>query len=80
MSTEPSGLRLLMRIRYAPPQPLSPREMEIAIAYAQGQSYKEVAQDLGLSPTTVRSHLSRTYQKLAIGDKGALATWLSNHY
>ena len=78
LSTEPSGSRLLVRIRYKPPQPLSPREMEIAIAYAHGQSYKEVAQDLGLSPTTVRSHLSRAYQKLSIRDKGALATWLGN--
>lgn len=78
LSTEPSGARLLVRVRYTPQQPLSPREMEVAMAYAHGHSYKEVAQKLGLSPTTVRSHLSRTYQKLAIRDKGALATWLSH--
>lgn len=79
LNSEPAGSRLLVRIAFRPPHTLSPREQEVAMAYAQGKSYKEVARDLGVSPTTVRSHLSRTYQKLKVHDKGALATWLSRH-
>ena len=38
------------------PGALSRREEEVARAYAAGASYKEIARDLGVSPTTVRSH------------------------
>lgn len=53
---------------------LSPRELEVARRYASGLSSKEVAQQLGLSPATVRSFLQKIYQKLDIGDKAQLAT------
>jgi len=48
---------------------LSPREAEVAAAYADGQSYKEIARALGLSPTTVRTHLRSVYRKLAVTTK-----------
>ncbi|MEM6933501.1 MAG: LuxR C-terminal-related transcriptional regulator [Pseudomonadota bacterium] len=48
---------------------LSKREHEVASAYAAGQSYKEIARDLGLSPTTVRSHLRTVYGKLQVTSK-----------
>jgi|GEM_PF-5522109 len=79
LEAEPAGSRLLVRVRFEPPLVLSPREREIAMAYAQGESYKEVARRLGVSPNTVRSHLSRIYQKLDVRDKGALAMWLNEH-
>ncbi len=58
---------------------LSNREQEVAAAYAGGQSYKEIARDLGLSPTTVRSHLRTVYSKLGVTSKIALAQSLSGH-
>lgn len=71
--------RLLVRAGIPPPVTLSPREAEIAWCYAAGNSHKEVAQRLGISPTTVRTHLARVYQKLEISDKGSLAIWLKEH-
>lgn len=52
---------------------LSPREREIAQRFAAGQSYKEIARDLGIAPTTARHHLREIYRKLEVSDKAALA-------
>ncbi|MCE8525612.1 GAF domain-containing protein [Ruegeria pomeroyi] len=51
---------------------LSKREAEVAAAYADGASYKEIARELGISPTTVRSHLRTVYSKLNVTSKIAL--------
>ncbi len=62
-------------MRLSPGYPLaalSPREREVAELYAEGLSYKEVARELSLSPTTVRNQIARCYQKLEIRDKAAL--------
>jgi DNA-binding CsgD family transcriptional regulator/GAF domain-containing protein len=48
---------------------LSQREQEVAAAYADGKSYKEIAQILGLSPATVRTHLRTVYRKLNVTSK-----------
>lgn len=71
--------RLLVRAAYTPSVVLSPREEEIAWMYAEGNSHKQVAQVLAISPTTVRTHLARVYQKLNISDKGSLALWLKEN-
>ncbi len=60
----------------SPLMQLTPREWEIVRCFSQGRSYKVVALEIGLSPATVRNHLTRIYRKLAIHDKGALATLL----
>jgi DNA-binding NarL/FixJ family response regulator len=52
---------------------LSPQERAVATAFAAGNSYKEVAREMNLAPTTVRHHLRSAYAKLGISDKGALA-------
>lgn len=52
---------------------LSPRESEIARRFSAGQSYKEIARDLGIAPTTARHHLREIYRKLEVSDKAALA-------
>ena len=57
---------------------LSKREGEVAAAYANGDSYKEIARDLGISPTTVRSHLRTVYGKLNVTSKIALAQALAD--
>jgi DNA-binding NarL/FixJ family response regulator len=56
---------------------LTPREQQVARSFASGLSSKEVAQQLGLAPATVRSFLQKIYQKLDIGDKAQLATAIS---
>ena len=45
---------------------LSPRECEILALLASGQSNKELARTLGISPNTVKTHLARLYEKLEV--------------
>ncbi len=59
-------------------EPLSKREAQVAEAYAEGASYKVIARDLGISPTTVRSHLRTVYGKLNVTSKIALAQSLAD--
>ncbi len=51
---------------------LSPREHQIAEAFAGGESYSQIAERLHLAPTTVRTHLSTIYRKLGVSTKLAL--------
>jgi len=45
---------------------LSPRECEILGLLASGQSIKEMARALGISPNTVKTHVARVYEKLEV--------------
>jgi len=79
LNAERFNNRLLVRAAVNPLVSLSPREEQVARLYAAGSSHKEVAQALAISPTTVRTHLARVYQKLSVSDKGALAMWLTEN-
>ena len=50
-------------------QPLAPRELSAATLYAHGQSYKDIASTLGLSPATVRTYLRSAYAQLGVRNK-----------
>jgi DNA-binding NarL/FixJ family response regulator len=52
---------------------LTPQELRIAELVAEGESNREVAQHLFLSPRTVGYHLARVYQKLGISSRTRLA-------
>ena len=45
---------------------LSPRECEILERLASGESNKEMARRLGISPNTVKTHVARIYEKLEV--------------
>jgi len=45
---------------------LSPREQEILSLIAKGQSNKEVARAMGVTPETVKSHLKNIFGKLSV--------------
>jgi DNA-binding CsgD family transcriptional regulator len=45
---------------------LTPRECEILELLASGRSTKEMARQLGISPNTVKTHVARVYEKLAV--------------
>jgi LuxR family maltose regulon positive regulatory protein len=47
-------------------EPLSVREGEILNLIAQGQSDKEIARILSISPETVKSHVKRIFIKLNV--------------
>jgi DNA-binding CsgD family transcriptional regulator len=43
---------------------ISPRELEVLHELAAGRSNKEIAAQLNVSPHTVKTHVSRLYEKL----------------
>ena len=43
---------------------LTAREIELLKVFARGQSYKEAARSLGISPLTVGNHVKAIYRKL----------------
>jgi len=62
--------RLLSRIR-APQVSLSSREIEVLERVAAGQSNTDVAAELFVSETTVKSHLAHIYSKLGVSSRTA---------
>ena len=44
---------------------ITPRELEVLHAIADGLSTKEIARRLAISPNTVKTHSARLYEKLA---------------
>lgn len=52
-----------------PPVELSSRELEVLRQVASGMSDKQVAQQLGISEKTVRSHLTKVYIKLRASNR-----------
>ena len=53
---------------------LSPRQLHVLSMLAQGHSCQEMADQLGLEPSTVRSHLHAIYQRLGVKNKTQAAS------
>ena len=49
--------------------PVTDRERDIAESLAQGLTYGEIAENLGISPNTVRNHVANIYKKLSVRSK-----------
>lgn len=58
---------------------LSQREHEVANRFSTGNTHKEIAQALKLSPATVRNYLSAVYLKLGISNKAELVNILKEY-
>jgi len=57
------------RPRAVEPCPLSGRELEVLKRLAKGMVYKQIARELSLSTSTVRTHLHNIYGKLGAVDR-----------
>jgi putative nucleotidyltransferase with HDIG domain len=51
------------------PSPLTPMQEKALRGIAEGKAYKQIAADLSLSESTVRSHLHNLYRKLDVTDR-----------
>ncbi|MFC5750952.1 response regulator [Actinomadura rugatobispora] len=61
--------------RAAPPAPLSDRELEVVRALARGRTNQEIASELFISLSTVKSHLSGIQTKLGVRNRVGIAAW-----
>jgi DNA-binding CsgD family transcriptional regulator len=52
---------------------LSPRERQVALHSVHGQSAKEIARELQISPWTVQDHLKAIYVKTGVSSRGDLS-------
>jgi DNA-binding NarL/FixJ family response regulator len=58
---------------------ITEREQTIIVLIAQGLCNKEVAHRLGISTQTVKNHVSRLLEKLALADRTQLAVYAVEH-
>jgi DNA-binding NarL/FixJ family response regulator len=75
----PASLRTVMyelplpssgeRPRQVEPCPMSGRELDVLKRLAKGMVYKQIASELGLSTSTIRTHLHNVYGKLGAMDR-----------
>jgi putative nucleotidyltransferase with HDIG domain len=79
IGVSPANLRTVMyelplaasggRPRQVDPCPMSGREIDVLRRLAKGMVYKQIAGELGLSTSTVRTHLHNVYGKLGAMDR-----------
>jgi DNA-binding NarL/FixJ family response regulator len=63
--------------RAQPDEPLSPREREVLDLLSKGLRYAEIAEQLGIAPRTVSTHIHHLYAKLHVHSAaGAVGKWL----
>ena len=57
---------------------ITPRESDVAKLLAEGKSYREIAEDLFISLPTVKTHVTRIYEKLNVKNRHELTKLLHN--
>jgi len=66
------GLAGEIRLRAQPAGPaLSERERQVLQAFARGRSIPQVAEELFIGVSTVKTHTQRLYEKLGVSDRAA---------
>ncbi|MBD1539054.1 response regulator transcription factor [Arthrobacter sp. S1_S22] len=58
-----------------PIEPLTSREEQVLLPVAQGRTNSEIAADLHISPSTVKTHLASLMRKLGARNRVELAMW-----
>jgi HD-like signal output (HDOD) protein/DNA-binding CsgD family transcriptional regulator len=74
---EPPGLG--QRRRPVDVSPLTPQELVVLQRLAKGSVYNQIAHDLALTASTIRSHLHNIYRKLNVPDRAQAVLVASEH-
>jgi DNA-binding NarL/FixJ family response regulator len=54
---------------------MSARELEVLRLVAEGRLNKEIARELGIAEKTVKTHLTRIYERIGVQDRTQAAIW-----
>jgi DNA-binding NarL/FixJ family response regulator len=73
------GLRRPAARPLLPAETLTPREIDVIIAVADGATNRAIAEQLGLSDQTVKNHLSHIYDKVGVSNRLELALYAIHH-
>jgi two-component system nitrate/nitrite response regulator NarL len=66
------GLATQIRLRAQPTAPaLTPRELDVLKGFARGLSIPQLAAELFVAPSTIKTHTQRLYGKLDVSDRAA---------
>jgi len=61
------------------PESISEREREVLALLGAGVANKQIAFRLGISPKTVKSHLSHIFRQIGVNDRLQAALWARRH-
>jgi NarL family two-component system response regulator LiaR len=79
---DPAAAQVLVQAAQQPPplgQDLTPREREVLALLAEGQTNRQIAHQLSLSPGTVRIYVSEILSKLGAGNRTEAAALALQH-
>ena len=78
---DPKAARALLSARRAasPADGLSDREREVLAMVAEGLPNKLIAQRLGISEKTVKTHLTSVFRQIGVTDRTQAALWAQRH-
>jgi DNA-binding CsgD family transcriptional regulator len=60
--------------------PLTPRELEILAVLAAGHSTPDIAEQLGITPGTIKTHLTSVYKKIGAKNRVQAARHYLDHH
>jgi DNA-binding NarL/FixJ family response regulator len=66
-------------VREGASEALSDREREVLGLVGAGVANKQIALRLGISPKTVKSHLSHIFRRIGVADRLHAAMWARRH-
>ncbi len=67
--------RLEADVERPPHERLSEREFQVMLQIAQGRATQRIAEELSLSPSTVRTYRARVFEKMRFGSEAALVRY-----
>ncbi|RZS44630.1 regulatory LuxR family protein [Herbihabitans rhizosphaerae] len=76
----PRARWLPLALGEADPNPLTPRETEIAELVAKGLRNREIASKLVISLRTAETHVDRILNKLGLHSRTQVVTWMAEHH
>lgn len=70
------GFDIVCKAPQGPGGSLAKREFQIAVMISNGMLDKEIANELGIKIPTLRTHISRIHEKLAVNNRIEIALWM----